>query len=144
MYFHTSYDIFMHAVTFFYIFSTSMYRLRLKLKVKTNISLLPSALARGNIKRDLFSGYTYIRSSAQARTSRRRRLDVYARARIQYRLGTCETRFIAFATLNATFWSSRSFLDRFLTQGEMLHVYVYTCTHAYVEFHVYVYACTHA
>ena len=26
----------------------------------------------------------------------------------------------------------------------MLHVYVYTCTHAYVEFHVYVYACTHA
>ena len=24
----------------------------------------------------------------------------------------------------------------------MLHVYVYTCTHAYVEFHVYVYACT--
>ena len=25
----------------------------------------------------------------------------------------------------------------------MLHVYVYTCTHAYVEFHVYVYACTH-
>ena len=26
----------------------------------------------------------------------------------------------------------------------MLHVYVYTCTHAYVEFHMYVYACTHA
>ena len=42
------------------------------------------------------SGYmyvrTYVRSSAQARTSRRslrrrRRLDVYARAHIQYRLG---------------------------------------------------------
>ena len=38
----------------------------------------------------------YVRSSAQARTSRcslrrRRRLDVYARACIQYRLGTCET-----------------------------------------------------
>ena len=35
---------------------------------------------------------TYVRSSAQARTSRRslrrrRRLDVYARARIRYRLG---------------------------------------------------------
>ena len=56
---------------------------------------------------------TYVRSSAQARTSRRslrrrRRLDVYARARLQYRqgayrkLGACETRFIAFATLNAT------------------------------------------
>ena len=35
---------------------------------------------------------TYVRSSAQARTSRRslrrrRHLDVYARARIQYRLG---------------------------------------------------------
>ena len=50
---------------------------------------------------DLFSGYmyvcTYVRSSAQARTSRRslrmrRCLDVYARARIQYRLGACETR----------------------------------------------------
>ena len=26
----------------------------------------------------------------------------------------------------------------------MLHVYVYTCTHAYVEFHVYVYAHMHA
>ena len=66
--------------------------------------LLPSALARGNINRDLFSGCMYVRtyvrtSSAQARTSRRslrRRLDVYARARIQYRLGACETRFIAF------------------------------------------------
>ena len=54
---------------------------------------------------------TYVRSSAQARTSRRslrrrRRLDVYARARIQYRLGAyrklgaCETRFIAFAQLS--------------------------------------------
>ena len=100
---------------------------------------------------------TYVRSvhtcgqAAQARTSRRslrrrRRLDVYARARIQYRLyrrtlalGACETRFIAFTTR-----SSRSFLDRFSTQGEMLHVYVYTCTHAYVEFHVYVYAYAHA
>ena len=94
---------------------------------------------------------TYVRSSAQARTSRRslrrrRRLEVYARARIQYRLcrrtlalGACETRFIAFTTR-----SSRSFLDRFSTQGEMLHVYVYTCTHAYVEFHVYVYAYAHA
>ena len=67
--------------------------------------LLPSALARCNINRDLFSGYmyvctyvrmyvcTYVRSvTAQARTSRRslrrrRRLEVYARARIQYRLG---------------------------------------------------------
>ena len=42
---------------------------------------------------------TYVRSSAQARTSGRslrRRLDVHSRARIQYRLGACETRFIAF------------------------------------------------
>ena len=50
---------------------------------------------------------TYVRSSAQARTSRRslrrrRRLDMYARARRQYRLGaycklgSCETQFIAF------------------------------------------------
>ena len=86
---------------------------------------------------------TYVRSSAQARTSRRslrrrRRLDVYARARIQYRLGACETRFIPFEpiTQDRLAGSSRSFLDRFSTQGEMLHVYVYTCTHAYVEFHV--------
>ena len=63
--------------------------------------LLPSALARGNINRDLFSGYmyvgTYVRSSAQARTSIQYRLGVYRK------LGACETRFIAFATLNATF-----------------------------------------
>ena len=43
-------------------------------------SLLPSALARGNINRDLFSGYmyvcTYVRSSAQALTSRRLRVGV--------------------------------------------------------------------
>ena len=60
---------------------------------------------------NLFSGYMYVckyvRSSAQARTSRRslrrrRRLDMYARARRQYRLGayrklgSCETQFIAF------------------------------------------------
>ena len=60
--------------------------------------LLPSALARGNINRDLCTYVRmyiriYVRSSAQARTSRRslrrrRRLDVYARARIQYRLET--------------------------------------------------------
>ena len=118
--------------------------------------LLPSALARGNINRDLFSGYMYVCtyvSSAQARTSRRslrrrRRLDMYARARRQYRLGayrklgSCETQFIAFEPITRR--TSRSFLDRFSTQGEMLHVYVYTCTHAYVEFHVYVYVCTHA
>ena len=50
---------------------------------------------------------TYVRSSAQARTSRRslrrrRRLDMYARARRQYRLGayrTCETQFIAFESI---------------------------------------------
>ena len=73
-------------------------------------TLLPSALARGNINRSILGIYvrTYVRSSAQARTSRRslrrhRRLDVYARARIQYRLyrrtlalGACETRIIAF------------------------------------------------
>ena len=86
--------------------------------------LLPSALARGNINRNLFSGYmyvctyvcTYVRTFGHLRRRvrvgvyslrRRRRLDVYAR--IQYRLGAyrklgaCETRFIAFATLNATF-----------------------------------------
>ena len=50
---------------------------------------------------------TYVLSSAQVRTSRRslrrrRRLDMYARARRQYRLGayrklgSCETQFIAF------------------------------------------------
>ena len=97
---------------------------------------------------------TYVRSSAQAsRPSlrRRRRLDVYARARLQYRLGAyrklgaCETRFIAFEPIRQDRLAGcRSFLDRFSTQGEILHVYVYTCTHAYVEFHVYVYACTHA
>ena len=48
----------------------------------------------------------YVRTFGHLR--RCRRLDVYARARIQYRLGAyrklgaCETRFIAFATL-ATF-----------------------------------------
>ena len=46
--------------------------------------LLPSTLARGNINRDLFSYVrTYVRSSAQARTSRRR---VYALARV-YSMG---------------------------------------------------------
>ena len=39
-------------------------------------------------------GYTYVRTFGLLR--RRRHLDVYARARIQYRLGACETRFIAF------------------------------------------------
>ena len=62
---------------------------------------LPSALARGNINRDHILVRTYVRSSAQARTSRRslrrrRRLDMYARARTQYRralaLGACKTR----------------------------------------------------
>ena len=114
-----------------------------------NCKLIAERISARQYKSGSILGITYVRSSAQAHTSRRslrrrRRLDVYARARIQYRLGACETRFIAFATLNATLGSSRSFLDRFSTPGEILHVYMYTCTHAYVEFHVYVYACTHA
>ena len=64
----------------------------------------------------------YVRSSAQARTSRRS-LDVYARARIQYKLGSCETRFIDHAG------SSRSFLDRFSTRRNVTRVCVYTHAH---------------
>ena len=62
---------------------------------------LPSALARGNINRDLFSGYmyvcTYVRSSAQAQALRHVRARAYTDRLGAYRkLGSCETRFIAF------------------------------------------------
>ena len=68
---------------------------------------------------------TYVRSSAQARTSRRslrrrRRLDVYSRARIQYRLGACETRFI----------SGRNVTRVCVHMHACVRVYVYACTHA--------------
>ena len=61
-----------------------------------------SALARGNINRDLFSG-TYVRTYVRSVICAGAYEYIGVNARIQYRLGACETRFIAFATLNATF-----------------------------------------
>ena len=91
----------------------------------THLGMIAERISARQYKSGSILGiYVCVRTFGHLR--RRRRLDVYARARIQYRLGACKTRFIAGSSeRNVTRVCVRVHMHACVRGSD-----VYACTHA--------------